>query len=54
MESSIENYVPTPTDIKDGKTRKVFTGVPLDDSEISLVEQFIEYTRSNNIQVPDG
>jgi hypothetical protein len=53
MERSLEHYQPSAEDIKEGKRRKIYTRVPLDQEDESTIAAFRQYTSANNIPVPD-
>ena len=53
MEGRLSSFEPSPIDIKEGKNRKIYLRIPLDDAEQSSIQVFRKYTRDNDVVVPD-
>ena len=53
MEGPLSSFEPSPADIKEGKCRKIYLRVPLEEAEQNSIQVFRNYTRDNNVVVAD-
>ena len=53
MEGPLSDFEPSPIDIKEGKLRKIYLRVPLDEAEQNSIQVFRNYAREHNVPVPE-
>ena len=53
MEGPLSTFQPSPIDIKEGKPRKIYLRVPLDEAEQNSIQVFRNYAQEHNVPLPD-